>query len=90
MHRGVAAVRNRLASPLFNTQAFTRDIERAYATIYERHQQGLPPGTRTLRNRNMHCSLPTIPVAALMMARPRVMTPTQTPDRRMEILLSVK
>jgi len=34
---------NRLATPLFNTQAFTLDIERAYAAIYERYQRGLPP-----------------------------------------------
>ena len=34
---------NRLAAPLFNTQSFTRDIEKAFATIYERCQKGLPP-----------------------------------------------
>jgi len=34
---------NRLATPLFNTQAFTKNIERAYTAIYERYQRGLPP-----------------------------------------------
>jgi predicted O-linked N-acetylglucosamine transferase (SPINDLY family) len=35
--------KNRLAAPLFNTQAFTRYIERAYVAIYERYQRNLPP-----------------------------------------------
>jgi protein O-GlcNAc transferase len=34
---------NRLTTPLFNTESFTRDIERAYAAIYGRYQRGLPP-----------------------------------------------
>jgi protein O-GlcNAc transferase len=34
---------NRLATPLFNTQLFTRHIEAAYKAMYERHQSGLPP-----------------------------------------------
>jgi protein O-GlcNAc transferase len=36
-------LRNRLTKPLFNTQLFTRHIERAYEAIYERYQRGLPP-----------------------------------------------
>src|SRR5262249_2423241 len=36
-------VDNRLTEPLFNTQSFTQDIERAYTAIYERYQKGLPP-----------------------------------------------
>ncbi len=34
---------NRLTKPLFNTQLFTRHIERAYKAMYERLQAGLPP-----------------------------------------------
>jgi protein O-GlcNAc transferase len=34
---------NRLTEPLFNTQLFTRHIERAYEAMYERLQAGLPP-----------------------------------------------
>jgi protein O-GlcNAc transferase len=34
---------NRLTTPLFNTQLFTRHIEHAYELMYERHQKGLPP-----------------------------------------------
>ena len=34
---------SRLTTPLFNTQSFTRDIERAYMAIYGRYQRGLPP-----------------------------------------------
>ena len=34
---------NRLTKPLFNTQLFTRHIEQAYETMYERHQARLPP-----------------------------------------------
>jgi predicted O-linked N-acetylglucosamine transferase (SPINDLY family) len=36
-------VGNRLTSPLFNTQLFTRHIEAAYKAMYKRHQAGLPP-----------------------------------------------
>jgi protein O-GlcNAc transferase len=35
---------NRLAHPLFDTALFTRNIEAAYAAMWERHQAGLPPG----------------------------------------------
>jgi predicted O-linked N-acetylglucosamine transferase (SPINDLY family) len=34
---------NRLTTPLFDTQTFTRHIEAAYASMYERYQNGLPP-----------------------------------------------
>jgi protein O-GlcNAc transferase len=34
---------NRLSTPLFDTQLFTRHIEIAYQAIFERHQLGLPP-----------------------------------------------
>jgi protein O-GlcNAc transferase len=44
----LAAIRERLAQhrqsqPLFDTRLLTRDIERAYAAIYRRHQDGLSP-----------------------------------------------
>jgi protein O-GlcNAc transferase len=34
---------NRLTKPLFDTKLYTRHIESAYATAYQRHQNGLPP-----------------------------------------------
>ena len=34
---------NRLQTPLFDTERFTRHLERAYAMMWERHAQGLPP-----------------------------------------------
>lgn len=34
---------NRLTSPLFNTQLFTRHLEQAYEAMYERYQAGLSP-----------------------------------------------
>jgi len=34
---------NRLTSPLFDTTRFTKHIEAAYTTMYERHQAGLAP-----------------------------------------------
>src|SRR5262249_36920430 len=34
---------NRLTTPLFDTQMYTRHIEAAYAAMYERYQAGLPP-----------------------------------------------
>ncbi|MDO8788672.1 MAG: tetratricopeptide repeat protein [Sulfuritalea sp.] len=34
---------NRLATPLFNTQLFTRHIEAAYTAMYERYHAGLAP-----------------------------------------------
>jgi predicted O-linked N-acetylglucosamine transferase (SPINDLY family) len=36
-------VNNRLTTPLFDTQTFTRHIEAAYETMYERYQANLPP-----------------------------------------------
>ena len=36
-------MRNRLTTPLFNTEMTTRHIERAYQEMYERHRCGLPP-----------------------------------------------
>jgi predicted O-linked N-acetylglucosamine transferase (SPINDLY family) len=30
---------------LFDTARFTRDLESAYATMWERHQSGLPPAS---------------------------------------------
>lgn len=35
--------RNRLTTPLFNTQQYTRNIESAYTAMYERYQAGRPP-----------------------------------------------
>ncbi len=34
---------NRMTEPLFDAARFRRNIESAYITMYERHQQGLPP-----------------------------------------------
>ncbi len=34
---------NRSSEPLFNTALFTRNLESAYRTMFERHQAGLPP-----------------------------------------------
>ncbi len=34
---------NRLTTPLFDTQLFTRNIEAAYIAMYERYHAGLPP-----------------------------------------------
>jgi predicted O-linked N-acetylglucosamine transferase (SPINDLY family) len=36
---------NRRASPLFDSRRFTKHIEAAYLTAYERHHAGLPPDT---------------------------------------------
>jgi protein O-GlcNAc transferase len=33
---------NRLTMPLFDTQLYTRHLESAYVTMYQRHQVGLP------------------------------------------------
>jgi predicted O-linked N-acetylglucosamine transferase (SPINDLY family) len=33
----------RTASPLFDTARFTRNLEAAYAHMWERHQRGEPP-----------------------------------------------
>jgi predicted O-linked N-acetylglucosamine transferase (SPINDLY family) len=35
--------RNRLTEPLFDTKRFTRDLEAAYTTMWERQQAGKPP-----------------------------------------------
>jgi protein O-GlcNAc transferase len=35
--------RNAIDSPLFDTTRFCRNLESAYTTMWERHQQGLPP-----------------------------------------------
>ena len=35
--------RNRLSTPLFDTAAFTRDLEAAFTAMYERYQADLPP-----------------------------------------------
>jgi predicted O-linked N-acetylglucosamine transferase (SPINDLY family) len=35
--------KNRLTTPLFDTQRFTRHLEEAYSAMYERYQDGLPP-----------------------------------------------
>jgi predicted O-linked N-acetylglucosamine transferase (SPINDLY family) len=34
---------NRLTTPLFDTQSYTRHIEAAFAAMYERYRAGLPP-----------------------------------------------
>jgi predicted O-linked N-acetylglucosamine transferase (SPINDLY family) len=34
---------NRLTTPLFDTELFTRDLERAFEAMCERHRLGLPP-----------------------------------------------
>jgi predicted O-linked N-acetylglucosamine transferase (SPINDLY family) len=34
---------NRLTTPLFDTERFTRDLERAFEAMCERHRLGLPP-----------------------------------------------
>ena len=36
-------VTNRLTTPLFDTERFTRDLERAFEAMYERHRLGFPP-----------------------------------------------
>ena len=37
---------NRLTMPLFDTQRYTRDIEAAYTSMYERHHAELPPANQ--------------------------------------------
>jgi protein O-GlcNAc transferase len=34
---------NRLATPLFDSDLFTKQIEAAYTAMYERYHSGLPP-----------------------------------------------
>jgi predicted O-linked N-acetylglucosamine transferase (SPINDLY family) len=36
-------VANRMTTPLFDTELFTRRIEHAYEMAYERYARGLPP-----------------------------------------------
>jgi predicted O-linked N-acetylglucosamine transferase (SPINDLY family) len=36
-------IKNRLTSPLFDTPRLARNLEAAYAAIYDRYQAGLPP-----------------------------------------------
>jgi protein O-GlcNAc transferase len=38
-------MRNRLTKPLFDTARFTRDLESAYTTMWERQQAGLAPAS---------------------------------------------
>jgi predicted O-linked N-acetylglucosamine transferase (SPINDLY family) len=40
--------RNRLMRPLFDTDRFARDLEAAYATMWERAQRGDPPASFTV------------------------------------------
>jgi hypothetical protein len=44
-HAGYSApgVNNRLTTPLFNTELFTKDIEAAYSAMYKRYHADLPP-----------------------------------------------
>ncbi len=35
--------RDRLTTPLYDTEQYTRDLETAYAAMMERHMAGLPP-----------------------------------------------
>jgi predicted O-linked N-acetylglucosamine transferase (SPINDLY family) len=44
---------NRLTTPLFDTHGFTRDLERAFEAIYERHRLGLPPESIDLAPRGL-------------------------------------
>jgi len=40
--------KNRLTTPLFDTERFTRHLESAYQTMYERAQRGEPPASFTV------------------------------------------
>lgn len=40
---GARLASNRADAPLFDTEAFTRHIERAYELVFDRHLSGLPP-----------------------------------------------
>jgi predicted O-linked N-acetylglucosamine transferase (SPINDLY family) len=42
--------RNRLTTPLFDTELFTRNIEQAYKAMHQRHVAGLPPEHIILEN----------------------------------------
>lgn len=39
---------NRLTTPLFDTERYVRDLERAYERLWTRHRMGLPPESFTL------------------------------------------
>ena len=41
---------NRLATPLFDTELFTRHIEAAYVAMHALHQAGLPPDDIAISN----------------------------------------
>jgi protein O-GlcNAc transferase len=41
---------SRLASPLFDTRRYTRDLEAAYALMHERYKAGLPPADLEVPN----------------------------------------
>jgi predicted O-linked N-acetylglucosamine transferase (SPINDLY family) len=43
--------RNRETMPLFDTVSFTRGLEKAYFTMFERAGQGLPPASFTVEDR---------------------------------------
>jgi hypothetical protein len=43
--------RNRLTTPLFDTQLFTRHIESGYKAMYERYQAGSPPDHLHVRHK---------------------------------------
>jgi protein O-GlcNAc transferase len=52
------ALRQKLAQqrrkwPLFDTQAFTRDLENAYRTMWQRHKEGLQPISFSVRPRGL-------------------------------------
>ena len=44
--------RNRETEPLFDTTRFTRDLESAYITMWERHQNGRPPQSFAVNETN--------------------------------------
>ena len=41
--------RNRKTCPLFDTDRFRRNIEKAYVTMWERYQRGEPPASFAVR-----------------------------------------
>jgi hypothetical protein len=44
--------RNRATEPLFDTARYTRDLEAAYLTMWERQQAGLPPASFAVPAKN--------------------------------------
>jgi predicted O-linked N-acetylglucosamine transferase (SPINDLY family) len=44
---------NRLTTPLFDTQAFTRHLETGYVRAWQRHLEGLPPADICLDARRL-------------------------------------